>query len=326
MAFDYKRLIKNQKTRFLVLKILGFVPDAIMLKFQYWLKLGRKLNLKNPERFTEKIQLYKMYYRNPVLGACVDKYAVREYINSKGLKEILNDLYFVYDFSEEIDFSKLPNQFVLKTTDGSGGENVIICKDKSSSDLKEIKTKLSKWKDKKNINAGREWAYTQIKKSRIVAEKYLESPENPEAGIEDYKFLCFSGKPKYVIVDKDRYIEHKRNFYTIDKSKLDVDSDCKQFDDDYCFPKNYDAMVLIAEKLSEDFPFVRVDLYNVSGKILFGELTFYPWSGFVQFSPDEFDYMLGKDFKESEILRGGVLKYSKIISCRNIVAAHKEAA
>ncbi len=294
--FNYKKIIKSQSMRFFILKLLNFLPDSLMLKIQYKLKLGRKLNLKNPERFTEKIQYYKIYYRNNVLGKCVDKYRVREYLKSKGLERILNELLFVTDNVDDIDFGKLPNQFVLKTTDGGGGENVIICKDKNQLDISEVKHNLKKWKNKKNINAGREWAYTQIDKSRFIVEKYLENSKNPEAGIEDYKFLCYSGVPKYVIIDKDRYIDHKRNFYTIDRKQINADSDHIQFYEPYDWPENYEEMVNIAAKLSEDFPFVRVDLYNIDGKIIFGELTFYPWSGYVQFNPDSFDEELGKDF------------------------------
>jgi hypothetical protein len=260
------------------------------------MKLGRKLNLTNPERFTEKLQYYKMRYKNPILGICVDKYEVRKYLRQKGLNNILNELFLVADSANDIDFSKLPDQFVLKTTDGGGGENVIICTNKSIVNINELKKKLSGWKNKKNVNAGREWAYTQSPKSRIIAERYLENKANPKAGIEDFKFLCFHGSPRYVIIDKDRYIGHKRNFYTIEKQRLNVESDCKQFDEDYIFPFNYNEMVDIARKLSEDFPFVRVDLYNVNGKIIFGELTFYPWSGYVQFNPDKFDFTLGKEF------------------------------
>lgn len=293
---NYKKIFKSQKLRFFILKTLSFLPDSIMLKIQYRMKLGRKLNLTNPERFTEKLQYYKMRYKNPILGICVDKYEVRKYLRQKGLDNILNELFLVADSANDIDFSKLPNQFVLKTTDGGGGENVIICTNKSIVNINELKKKLSGWKNKKNVNAGREWAYTQSPKSRIIAERYLENKANPKAGIEDFKFLCFHGTPRYVIIDKDRYIGHKRNFYTIEKQRLNVESDCKQFDEDYIFPSNYNEMVDIARKLSEDFPFVRVDLYNVNGKIIFGELTFYPWSGYVQFNPDKFDFTLGKEF------------------------------
>lgn len=293
---NYKKIFKSQKVRFLILNLLSILPDCIMLKIQYRLKLGRKLYLHKPERFTEKLQIYKMYYRNPILCQCVDKYEVRSYVDSKGLSSILNDLYMVEEDSNNINFSILPNQFVIKTNDGGGGENIIICKNKETMIKQEVINKLSSWKDKKNINPGREWAYTGIAKSRIIIEKYLENRENPEAGIEDFKFLCFSGRPEYVIIDKDRYIGHKRNIYSIDRKKLDVDSDCKQFYNDYSWPQNYYEMVKVAEKLSKDFPFVRVDLYNVDGQIIFGELTFYPWSGYVQFRPDSFDYELGSHF------------------------------
>ena len=296
MSFNYKKIIKSQKVRFAILNTLFFLPDFLMLKLQYRLKLGKKLNLKNPHSFTEKIQYYKIHYRNPLLGMCVDKYMVREYVKTKGLSQILNDLFFVGDDGSQICFETLPEKFVVKTTDGGGGENIIICREKKLINEEDVINKISQWKDKKNINPGREWAYTGIAKSRIIIEKYLENRENPEAGIEDFKFLCFSGKPKYVVIDKDRYIEHKRNIYTINKVKLDIESDCKQFQGDYNWPNNYSEMVSIAKKLSQDFPFVRVDLYNVDGKIIFGELTFYPWSGYVQFKPDSFDYELGSHF------------------------------
>lgn len=293
---NYKTIFKSQKLRFLILSFLSFIPDKIMLKIQYKLKMGRKLNFKNGKRFTEKIQKYKINYRNELLGKCVDKYAVRDYIKNKGYESILNDLYFVGEKFEDINFDILPKKFVVKTTDGGGGENIILCKDKNNLDLFDIKKKLDSWKNKKNINPGREWAYTQIDKSQIIIEQYLENPVNSDSSIEDYKFLCFNGNPEYVIIDKDRYINHKRNFYTIRKEKLNVSSDHEQFNDTMAWPKNYDEMVKIASDLSSDFPFVRVDLYNLDGKIYFGELTFYPWSGYVQFNPDCFDYEIGSKF------------------------------
>lgn len=131
MQFNYKKLIGNQKLRFRILQMLSFLDDKSMLSLQYRIKLGRKLNWEDPKRFTEILQRYKADYRNPVLHKCVDKLAVREFVVSKGLEHILNKLYGSYENAEEIDFSKLPDQFVLKTTNGGGGENIIICKDKS---------------------------------------------------------------------------------------------------------------------------------------------------------------------------------------------------
>ncbi len=295
---DYKKIIKSQNLRFRIIRMLSWVPDSIMIPLQYRIKLGRVCNLKNPKRWTEKLQLYKMYYRNPLLCKCVDKYEVRSFVEDKGLKDYLVKLYGVWDTVENIDFSRLPNSFVLKTTDGSGGENVILVKNKQQLNMTELRNNVFSWQTVRYPNAGREWAYTGIKKSRIIAEELLINKNNSEAGIEDFKILCYNGIPKYVIVDKDRYLDHKRNFYTTSWERVNVTTDHEQFEEDYPKPENLDKMLQIAQILSEDFPFVRVDLYNVDGKIYFGELTFYPWTGYVQFTPDEFDFELGSYFTE----------------------------
>lgn len=289
---NYKRIIKNQRIRFAILKSLRWIPDRIMLSIQYRIKLGRKCNFNNPQRWTEKLQLYKISYRNPILHKCVDKYDVREYIKNKGLENILVKLYGVWDCASDIDFNKLPASFVLKTTNGGGGEDVILVRDKSKINRDQIAHFLSE-KLYKEVNAGREWAYTGIEKPRIIAEELLVNKTTPNAGIDDFKILCFNGCPKIIIVDHNRYINHKRNFYSVNWERIDVTSDHNQFDEDFPAPKNLDQMLTIAKTLSSDFPFVRVDLYNLDGIIYFGELTFYPWAGYVQFKPDEFDFTLG---------------------------------
>lgn len=290
---DYKAIIKSQKVRFAILSCLKFIPDKIMLGMQYYIKLNRKIHWKNPKRFTEWVQCYKAKYRNPLMHTCVDKWEVRSYVESKGLKDILVPTYGVYTFKDIINFDSLPQRFVIKTTDGSGGQNIVICKDKSKLDIPSTLELLKSWKDKKNINAGREWAYTGMKESRIIIEKYIENPTNPEEGIPDYKFLCFNGKPKYIFYDCDRYIGHKRNVYDTNWRRMFVDTDCFQKNAEIPKPKNLDRLLSIAEKLSEDFPFVRVDLYDIDGAIYFGELTFYPCSGYIPFNPDSFDFELG---------------------------------
>ena len=290
---NYKTIIPSQKIRFWILKLLSFLPDKIMLSLQYYIKMGKKCNFRKPNTWTEKLQLYKMYYRNPLLGTCVDKYEVRGYVEQKGLANNLVKLYGVYSNANDIDFDTLPNSFILKTTDGGGGNNVIIVNDRSALDTDYLRRKLNSWINIKDINAGREWAYTQIKKSQIIAEELLINDKCPEAGIEDFKILCFHGEPKYIIIDKDRYIDHKRNFYDINWNRVDVTTDHAQFDTPYPKPENLTKMLEIAKILSKDFPFVRVDLYNVNGNIYFGELTFYPWSGYVAFTPTEFDEHLG---------------------------------
>lgn len=294
---DYKKIIKTPAARKMILDALSFVPDRIMLPIQYRMKLGRKLNWDNPQRFTEKLQLYKMHYRNPRMHQCVDKYLVREYVKEKGLEEILIPLIAHYDSVEEVDWDTLPNQFVMKTTHGGGGLNVLVCSDKTKIDPNEVKKKLSFEKKPVAENSlGREWAYYGLMPG-LVVEELLINEENPEAGMNDYKIFCYSGKPKYIVVDVDRYIGHKRNFYDADWNNLHIGSDCPASDRDIPKPVEFERMMKVAAKLSEGFPYVRVDLYNNGGRIYFGELTFYPWSGYVQFTPDEFDFKLGEEFE-----------------------------
>lgn len=290
---NYKKIIRNQNTRLAILHALRWIPDRIMLSIQYRIKLGRRCDFSNPLRWTEKLQLYKMYYRNPILHKCVDKYEVRSFVASRGCSENLVTLYGVWDNASKIDFAKLPSSFVLKTTNGGGGEDVVLVRDQDQLDTNNI-VSFFNTKQKKETNGGREWAYSGISRPRIICEELLVNPQHPEAGIEDFKILCFDGTPCYIIVDKDRYIDHKRNFYTTDWERVNVTTDHEQFETPYPKPKNFEKMLDIARKLSADFPFVRVDLYNVDGKIYFGELTFYPWAGYVQFTPDEFDFTLGK--------------------------------
>lgn len=299
--FDYKRIIRNQTLRFRILRMMIWVPDYIMLRLQYRIKNGRWPDFKNPQRFTEKLQLYKMKYHNPLMQQCVDKYKVRKYIKSKNCASLLNDIYGVYNSPDDIDFSKLPEQFVVKTTSGSGGLNILIVKEKNRCKIEEIKAACAKWLsyDVGQYTAGREWAYYGIKKSKIIIERLLLGNNNEDGSIDDFKFFCFNGKYKALCVDKDRYKNHIRGFWDENLQYLsDVKSDHDNMPIGYSLPRNIKDMINFAEKLSEDFPFVRVDLYNIDGRIYFGELTFYPWSGYVKFQPDEFDYRLGRFFSE----------------------------
>lgn len=259
-------------------------------------------DFKHPKRYTEKLQLYKMRYRNPVMTQCVEKYEVRKYVESKGLRHILNDLYGVYDNVDEIDFESLPEKFVVKSTTGGGGLNVIVVKDKYTCDWNDIKQKVTSWPQhhKGDISFGREWAYTGMGHTRILVEKLLESKIGG-GNLVDYKFFCFNGEPKYLYVITDRkpgeyaylsmYDSHfkKLPYYTNDERKLEKELPR---------PQNFEAMIEVAHKLSEDFPHVRVDLYNIDGQVIFGELTFYDGSGYYLFEPDDFDMKAGAYFTE----------------------------
>ena len=288
----YKKFIPK-KARFAVLKMLRFIPDAPMIKFQYSMKLKRKLDLKNPQRYTEKIQWYKLYYRNADMPVCVDKYRVREYIQRKGLEDHLVQLYATYERPEEVRLSDLPDKFILKTTNGSGTN--IICKDKSKLNQEELIGKIKGFFIYSSASAGREWPYSYVV-PKIIVEQLLEDPESPDGALKDYKFLCFNGKPEYVVLDVDRFTQHKRNIYDVNWKDLHIESDCPCADEEYARPDTLDEMLNIAKVLCKDFPAVRVDLYSVQGKIYFGELTFFPWSGYVQYTPDDFDFEMGRRF------------------------------
>ncbi len=289
---DYKKIIKTEEARFKILKMLEFIPDKLMLEIQYRIKCFRKLNLKNPERFSEKIQWYKLYYRNPLMNKCVDKYMVREYLEEKGYGQYLVKLYGCWKNVDEIDFNKLPNEFILKVTNGSG-TNIII-NNKNNINVEIIKRQLNVWLNRSHISPGREWAYN-LSTPVIIAEELLK---NEKGELPDYKFLCFNGKVVNVIYDYNRFNGHKRIIFDEDWNDTGVYADDAIYEVNVIKkPIHYDEMKKISEKLSEDFPMVRVDLYNIQGKIYFGELTFYPWSGYMNFSPDEFDYKLGEKLK-----------------------------
>ena len=298
---NYKSIIKSRNLRIKLLTFLSWIPDETMLRLQYWLQTGRKLNLKNPKRFTEKLQLYKLKYRNPNMLRCTDKYEVRKYIEEKGLGEYLISLIGVYKSVDEIDFKSLPNQSVAKSTDGGGGNQVLVCKDKDSLKEEEFKKRLNAWMEarKVKIHAGREWAYENDYPRRIIIEELIGDSNDD---LKDYKFFCFNGKVGVVYGISDRKVGQSAQVGIYDRNfnKLDVDR-CDERHQDMPLekPLNYEKMVQISEQLSEDFPHVRVDLYNIAGKIYFGELTFYDGSGYMKFNPDSFDEELGDMFDVS---------------------------
>ena len=274
--------------------MLRFIPDKQMLQLQYRIKMKQKLDLKNPKRYTEKIQWYKLYYRDPVMQQCADKYLVREYVKSKGLEHILNDLYAVYHAPEEICLDDLPEKVVIKLSNGSG-TNLLI-KDKSQVELSSVQEQFRNFFAQRKASAGREWVYKTDRKPVIIAEQYLEDPEQKDGSICDYKFLCFGGEVCYVVYDTQRFTDHRRNIYDTQWTDLRVASDCPCGDVEIPKPENLEQMLAVAKVLAEDFPAVRVDLYSIGGKIYFGELTFFPWSGYVRYDPDDFDFEMGEKF------------------------------
>lgn len=295
----YKKIFKSKKLRIAILQTLNFLPDKSMLKIQYFIKLKRRLNLKSPVRYSEKVQWYKLYYRDNLMKICCDKADVRSYVKECGMENILNECYGVYSSAKEIDFDCLPESFVIKDTMGGGGDSVILVDNKNDVDIQKLHNVITSWVqspvEKKNV--GREWVYDG-KKHRIIIEKLLKADDSGD--LPDYKFFCFNGEVFCSYMMKNYTKNHSKGimgFFDRDFNLLPVwRADFAPMKEQPVKPKNYDEMVKMAEILSKPFPHVRVDFYNIDGKIIFGELTFFTASGYTQFEPDEFDVAMGKQF------------------------------
>lgn len=253
----------------------------------YEYHLGRKLDWKNLKRYTEKMQWKKLYFINPLEKIASDKYAVRDWITKKVGSEYLIPTLGVWDKFEDIDFDKLPQRFVLKTTHSSA--NIIIVKDKDKLDKEYASLMFKLWLSVDYAYASFEMNYKDIPR-RIIAEEYMQDASGE---LPDYKFMCFDGKPYCCWIDKGRFTNHTRDIYDMNWELLPWTEHFPNSGELTPKPKNYNKMIELATILSQGFSHVRVDLYNIDGKIYFGELTFCESSGFCAFSPDEYDYILG---------------------------------
>ncbi len=255
---------------------------------QYKQRIGRDINWDHLDTYTEKMQWAKLYDNDPRKSELTDKYKVREWIAQKIGPEYLIGLLGVWNSFDEIDFSQLPDKFVLKTNHGSG-TNVIV-KDKSSLNLKVTKQKFKDWLDTDFGYKSLELHYSDIS-PKIIAEEYIET----EFGeLQDYKFLCFDGQPYFCWVDMGRYSNHTRNVYNLDWELQPWNQEeYAHYEKPIDKPENFEKMVEIVKILAEDFAHVRVDLYNVNGKIYFGEMTFTNGGGFDRILPVEYDKKLG---------------------------------
>ena len=271
--------------------LLHFMPDKMYLKLLYRMYLGRKLDLNNPKSFNEKLQWLKLYDKKPEYTKYVDKYEVKKYIADTIGEQYVIPTLGVWDSVEEIDFESLPEQFVLKCNHDSG--STVICKNKNEFDIEAAKSKL---KNKLKTNMfwlGRAWPYKNVK-ARIIAETYMEDSETSE--LRDYKFFCFNGEPKALFIASERQVageETKFDFFDMEYNHLPITNGHPNADVLPEKPKCFDEMRQLSEKLSAGIPHVRVDFYEVNGKVYFGELTFFHWSGLVPFEPEEWDYKFG---------------------------------
>lgn len=274
---------------------LLLLPDELYLKVKFRQIMGKKLDLMNPQTFSEKLQWLKLYNRRPEYTIMVDKYAVKSYV-----ARIIGDKYIiptlgVWDKPDDIDWNSLPNQFVLKCTHDSGG--LVICRDKTKLDKDSVIIRLRKTLKQNYYRKWREWPYKDVPR-RIIAEEYLDpSPEFRD--LRDYKFFCFNGEPKYCQVISDRntnmccdffdkewkhQIFHEPRIYPFSKLRLEK-------------PSKYEEMWKLAGELAKDKAFSRIDFYEVNGNVFFGEITFFPTTGMGGFDPDEYDLKFGELIK-----------------------------
>lgn len=282
----------------IVKNFLGFLPDKLYLSLRYRCKMGHWINWKNPKTFTEKLQWLKVYNYKPEYTKMVDKLAAKDYVASRIGEEYIIPTLGVWDKVEDIDWDSLPDQFVLKTTHGGGGCGVVVCSDKTHFDKAKA---IEKLQTSMHSNAGktyREKPYLNVPR-KIIAEKFMDERtakvNTKNSDLPDYKFFCFNGKVKCFKIDFGRFVDHHANYYSPEGKLLPFGEKGLEPDSNHIeiIPENLDKMIVIAEKLSDGFKFLRVDLYNVKGKIYFGELTFYPAAGMGAFVPEEWDEKLG---------------------------------
>lgn len=292
------KAITNKDYRFLILAGQGFydnMDDEAYLKRKYRACMGKELNLGSPQTFNEKLQWLKLHDRKPEYTTMVDKYAVKKYVADIIGEEYIIPTLGVWNHFDEINFDKLPNQFVLKCTHDSGG--IVICKDKNKLDLKSAKKKMEKCLKRNYYWSSREWPYKDVK-PRIIAEQYIED-NNKEGFLTDYKFFCFNGKMKCMYVSVNSHTaKQKIQFFDRNYNLLPIRrDDYLVFDEIPKKPNHLDDMIKIAEQLSRNIPHTRIDFYYIQNRIYFGEITFFTGSGFIPFSEKKWDYKLGSWIK-----------------------------
>ena len=283
------RVLKKPKIIIFYLESKGFfdfLSDESYLKIFYKLNLNKKLNLENPKTFNEKIQWLKLHDRNDKYTQMVDKILVKDFVAEKIGDEYVVKTLGLWDDFDEINLNELPHKFVLKCTHNSGG--VVICKDKSKLNYLETKRKIKKSLKRNYYKNGREWPYKNVK-PRIIAEEYIG--EN----VIDYKFLCYNGLVKNMFTCSDRETGNLCvDFFDLEWNHLPFERYYPNSKREIKKPMNFNKMIEISEVLAKGTKLVRIDFYEINGKLYFGEITFYPGSGFEKFTPEEWDLKLGE--------------------------------
>lgn len=285
---DYKKLIKNRELRLQLIKLLSFVPSAPYLKMVYRIKTGEKLHLKNPVGFNEKLNWLKLNHIRPEYTQLVDKLAVRDYIREKIGENYLFPLLGSWNSFDDIDFDALPDKFVLKCNHDSGSVKLIT--DKSKMDKAALKAFFERRLAMNAYCLGREYPYKDVP-PKMMAEAFMEAPDG--GGINDYKFFCFHGEPKLLFVATDRATDVRFDFFDMDFQHLDIVNIHEQSGKEIQKPSCFEEMKSLAETLSQGMEFVRIDLYEIGGRVYFGEFTFFHGGGFYLFHPAHWEKDLG---------------------------------
>lgn len=284
-----KAIIQVSK-RPVINKLVRLLPDRCFIKLKwYGRKMPYKLNLKNPQTFNEKLQWIKLYDHNPLYTILVDKYRVKKYVEERIGTEHVIPLLGAWDSVEEIEWDKLPDQFVLKVNHDCGGQ--VICRDKSKLDIDDTKEKLRLAFKKNYYFEGREWPYKNVQ-PKVFAEAYMEDEYGE---LRDYKFFCFDGEVKAMFIATERNSggEVKFDFFDADFNHLPFTQGHPNASVLPAKPKGFEEMKTLAAKLSKGLSEVRVDFYDVNGHVYFGEFTFFHFGGIVEFHPVEWDYTFG---------------------------------
>jgi hypothetical protein len=271
---------------------LNWLPDNVYLNIMYLSRMKKKLELKSPKTFNEKLQWLKLYDRHPKYIQMVDKYEAKEYVANRIGSEYIIPTYGVWDSFNEINIEMLPNQFVLKCTHDCGG--LVICRDKKNFDIEAAREKINRCLKRNYFYNGREWPYKNVK-PRVIAETYMEDPSS--VVLKDYKFYCFNGKPEFVQLSEgmEKHSTASMAFLTLDWERLPFErSDFLRIHKIPPQPLNLELMKSFAEELSQGHSFLRVDLYEINGRVYFSELTFSPTSGFIPIQPSEYDLQIGR--------------------------------
>lgn len=293
------RIIRN-------IRVDRFLPDKLYLSMLYYKTFGKSINWNNPKTFNEKLQWLKLYNRNPEYTIMVDKIKAKDWVAERIGEEHIIPTLGVWNTPDEIDFDSLPNQFVLKCNHNSG-IGMYICKDKSKMDVEAVKKEL--WKGLKHnfYLQGREWPYKDIPR-KILAEKYI-TPDMGHSDLLDFKFYCFDGIPKLIMVAGGRDSGDKRfAYYDTEWNPIDIQWGAPKPDKNYKKPEQLQHMLEIASCLAKKLPHVRIDLYCIDNNILFGEITMFDASGFETISPYDFDIYLGNLIRLPDMRMGGNIK------------------